>query len=289
LGNCAMHIAGKLLILLTLGLSLGAFYMGAKLIDRRGKWLKDVEQAKQEDAAAADALAKAQLDHKTASGDLEREMLRWDHYWSEIPGGYVAQQNMLIANAGTADGVEPNSIVHAFQLGPKGVPSYVGPFTVAEVQAKQASLKPAFRVREEDLAKWQANSWRFRTMIPSSFTSRITDLETQLVKADELLTKQNGNLESQKKLIDEAKHQHDDRIGELLGNKANAAQPGLVADIARAEDQRNASLAEVDRLRREIRTTLQHVEQLIQENNNLARTLPGVSAPKETALAPASR
>jgi hypothetical protein len=283
-----MHIAGKVLILLTLGLSLGAFYMGAKLIDRRSKWLKEVERAKQEDSTAADELAKVQLDHQTASGDLEREMLRWDHYWSEVPGGFVAQQNALIINAGTTAGIEPNSTLHAFQLGPKGVPGYVGPFTVAEVQANQASLKPAFRVREEDLPKWQANSWRFRTMIPSSFTARITDLETQLVKGDELLTKQKGNLDSQMKLINEAKRQHDDRIGELLGQKGGA-QPGLVADIARAEDQRNASLAEVDRLRREIRTTLQHVQRLIQENNDLARTLPGHSTPKETALAPASR
>ena len=125
----------------------------------------------------------------------------------------------------------------------------------------------------------------FRTLIPSSFASRIAGLEADLVVNDELLAKQQSNLETQNKLITAAREQREDRIAELHGGgKANPAPPGLVAEITEADDQRNASLVEVDRLRREISAAQKNVGRLIRENNDLAHTLQSRLAPKLTAL-----
>ena len=87
------------------------------------------------------------------------------------------------------------------------------------------------------------------------------------------------------KLVNAAHDQREERIAELLGGgKANPAPPGLVAEITEADDQRNASLVEVDRLRRDISAAEQNVRRLIQENNDLARILQSRLAPKLTAL-----
>jgi hypothetical protein len=108
-----------------------------------------------------------------------------------------------------------------------------------------------------------------------------------LTVADELLIKQQNNLDTQVKLVGAAKDQRDERIGELLGaagGNANAAPQGLVAEITQADDQRNASLLEVDRLRRAISAAEKNIHRLMQENSDLARTLQSRLAPKLTAL-----
>jgi hypothetical protein len=122
-------------------------------------------------------------------------------------------------------------------------------------------------------------------MIPSSFAATISGLEAELTVADELLVKQQSNLDTQSRLVDDAKQQRDVRIAELLGaGAANPAVRGLVVEIAEADDQRNSSLFEVDHLRREISTAEQHIQSLIRHNSELANTLQSRLAPKQTAL-----
>ena len=235
-------------------------------------------------------MAVARAEREQARAELERESLRWDRYWSDVTGQYIPQNNTIGANVGSAKGIPSKAMLYAFQLDKNAVPSYVGSFTVFQLQPNLCILKPAFRVRADDVPNWTGGNWRFRTMIPSSFASRIAGLEADLVVADELLAKQQSNLETQSKLVDAAQDQRDERIAELLGGgKANPAPPGLVAEITQADDRRNASLVEVDRLRREISAAEEHVRRLIQENKDLARTLQSRSTQKLTALTDPAR
>jgi flagellar biosynthesis chaperone FliJ len=176
-------------------------------------------------------------------------------------------------------------LLYAFQLNNKNVPSYVGAFNVFQLQPNLTVLKPGFRVRPDDVANWTGGNWRLRTLIPSSFASRISGLESDLTDLDERMVKQQSNLDTQSKLVEAARQQRDERIAELLGDsKANPATAGLLAEVTEADDQRNASLLEVDRLRRAISTAQQNVRSLIQENNDLANTLQSRLTPKLTAL-----
>ena len=175
--------------------------------------------------------------------------------------------------------------LYAFQLPKPNESKYVGAFNVFQLQPNLTVLKPAFRVRQDDVDHWNAGSWRLRTLIPSSFASTISGLESELTIADELLVKQQSNLDTQSKLVEDAKQQRDGRLLELLGGgNANAAVRGLVAEITEADDLRNASLFEVDHLRREISAAEQHIHSLIRDNNELANTLQARLTPKQTAF-----
>jgi len=122
-------------------------------------------------------------------------------------------------------------------------------------------------------------------MIPSSFASAIAGLEAELTVADELLVKQQSNLDTQSRLVEDAKQQRDVRIGELLGGgNANPNVRGLVTETTEADDQRNTSLFEVDRLRRDISAAEQHIAGLIRDNNQLASTLQARLMPKQAAF-----
>jgi hypothetical protein len=280
-----MHVTGKILVWLSLPIAAGGFIMAAHLVDVRGSWMAQVQKVKERNQQIAPQLVLARLEREQARAELERESLRWDRYWSDKVGQYIPRNNTIGANVGSAEGIAANMMLYAFELAKNGAPTYVGSFTVFQLQPNLTILKPAFRVRPDDVPNWTGGNWRFRTLIPSSFASRIVGLEADLVVNDELLAKQQSNLETQNKLITAAREQREERIAELLGGgKANPAPPGLVAEITEADDQRNASLVEVDRLRREISAAQKNVGRLIQENNDLAHTLQSRLAPKLTAL-----
>jgi hypothetical protein len=285
-----MHVAGKILVWVSLPVAAAGFIMAARLVDTRGKWMDRLQKAKVQNEKVADELTAARLEREQARAELERESLRWDRYWSDVTGQYIPQNNTITANVGSAKGISSKAILYAFQLEKNAVPAYVGSFSVLQLQPTLSSLKPAFRVRPDDVSNWTGGNWRFRTMIPSSFASRIAGLEADLVVADELLAKQQSNLETQSKLVDAARQQREERIAELLGDpKANPPLPGLVAEITEADDVRNVSLVKVDRLRRDISAAEEHTRQLIQENKDLARTLQSRSTQKLTALTDLAR
>ena len=281
-----MHIAGRILVWIVLPImSVTSLIMAARLVDVRGRWMDRLQKVKVDNQKVAKELADARAERDQARAELERESLRWDRYWSDVSGQYIPQNNTMTANIGTSKSIPTKGVLYAFQLEKDAVPAYVGSFTVLQAQPNLTVLKPAFRVRAEDVPNWTGGNWRLRTVIPSSFASRIAGQEAELVVADELLAKQQNNLETQSRLVDGAKEQRDERIAELLGGaKGDPAAPGLVAQISEADDRRNASQMEVDRLRRDISAAEKHINSLIQENKELDRSLQARPAQKLTAL-----
>ena len=278
-----MHLVGKILIgLLAIAAGIG-FITGARLVNARGAWMNLLQVAKANDEKSAQKLAAARQDFEEARADLEREMLRWDHYYSPLKGTFDTTNNALLVSAGKTIGIQPNKELFAFQLDDSGNSStYIGSFNVAEAQANESALKATFPVRAQDVPGWNGQNFRLRKVIPSSLFKQIADLQGELVKADELLKKQEKNLATQSELATAAKEQRDTRIAELLGGKG--IDTGLVAGINQADDRRNASLLRVDDLRRKISQAGAHVKSLIQENNTLAASLPG-QTPRQQAEA----
>jgi hypothetical protein len=279
-----MHIVGKILIFVLLVSAGFGFIIAARLVNTRGAWMKQLQEAKTKDETAAKNLVTARESFEEARASLEREMLRWDQYFSDVPGAFDATSRTIVASAGKTAGVRPNMDLHAFQLGQGGDSTYVGPFTAAQVTANESVLKAMFPVRAADVANWNGGKWRFRTVVPSSFVSRIAGLQAELIGADELLQKQEANLATQQKLAAAARDQRDGRVAELLGAEGGAKATGLVAEINQADDQRNASLVRVDELRRRISEAEARVATLIQDNKTLATSLPG-QPPRQQAEA----
>jgi hypothetical protein len=282
-----MHVTGKLLILVLIGTAIFAFIKAGQLVKARGTWMQKVQADKAHNETTAAALVTARADFEQARAELERENLRWDRNWSDVSASFYAANSTLIAKAGSAVGIPANTTLYAFELAPSG-PVYVGAFGVNQVQIDQSLLKAAFRVRADDSAKWTEGTWRLRSQIPSAYSTRIADLQKELAISDEVLAKQRSNLETQNQLLAASKEQREDRIGELLGGrKADNADEGLVARITKADDQRNESLAEVDRLRRLVREAKLNAERLLRENGELASHLMDKSTPKQQAIGPA--
>jgi hypothetical protein len=279
-----MHITGKLLGVVLVFAAVFGFVFAARLVDVRGKWLDQFQKVRERNEKIAPELAAARLEREEARAELERESLRWERYWNNEVGQYIPRSGTLNLNAGAQNGITSKMTLYAFALGQPNDPKYAGAFSVFQLQPNLTVLKPVFRVRQDDAQNWTAGNWRLRSMIPSSFASTISGLEAELTVADELLVKQQSNLDMQSKLVDDAKLQRDVRLGELLGGgNANPNVRGLVTEITEADDQRNASLFEVDRLRRDISAAEQHIAGLIRDNNQLASTLQTRLMPKQAA------
>jgi hypothetical protein len=279
-----MHITGKLLGFVLVFAAITGFVFAARLVDVRGKWLDQFQKVKERNEKITPDLVAARVEYDEARAELERESLRWERFWNDEPGQFI-RGTLTLTNAGGANGITSKMTLYAFQLPKPNEQKYVGAFNVFQLQQNLTVLKPAFRVRQEDVENWTAARWRLRTMIPSSFGSTIAGLESELTVADELLVKQQNNLDTQSKLVEDAKQQRDGRIAELLGaGAADPASRGLVAEITEADDQRNASLFGVDHLRREISAAEQHIQSLLQHNTELANTLQSRLAPKQAAL-----
>jgi len=281
-----MHIVGKILIVLLAVSAAFGFIIAARLVNTRGQWMEQVQKAKAHDEDTAKKLETARADFEEARANLEREMLRWDRYYT-VKGVFDATNSAIVANGGKTLGIQPNTEFYAFMLD-NGPSTYMGSFNAAEVAANEAGLKATFPVRAADVPAWSAGAnFRLRTTIPSAFVSRVAGLQTELVNRDELLKKQEKNLATQGELVTAAHDQRDTRVAELLGGGAGITT-GLVAEINKADDDRNASLMRVDELRRKISDAKTRVTGLIQTNNNLASSLPG-QPPKEQAEAGAGK
>jgi hypothetical protein len=283
-----MHIVGKILIgVIAVSAGFG-FIIAARLVNTRGAWMKQLQEAKAGEDQSAQKLADARQAFEESRADLEREMLRWDRYLV-VKGAFDAATNAIVISAGKTVGIQPNTELYAFQLDDKGGSTYVGSFNAADVTANESGLKATFSVRAEDVPNWNGQSFRLRTVIPSSFVSQFADLQAKLINQDELLKKQEKNLATQAELAAAAREQRDTRVAELLGGAGGAGAggdkaAGLVTAINQADDRRNASLIQVDELRRKILEAKAHVNSLIQDNNNLAASLPG-QLPREHAEA----
>ena len=140
-----MHLVGKILIgLLAIAAGIG-FITGARLVNARGAWMNLLQVAKANDEKSAQKLAAARQDFEEARADLEREMLRWDHYYSPLKGTFDTTNNALLVSAGKTIGIQPYKELFAFQLDDNGNSStYIGSFNVAEAQANELRSRRLF-------------------------------------------------------------------------------------------------------------------------------------------------
>ena len=235
-----------------------------------------------------------------SSPHWERKAFRvnfdWGRVWDDVAVGQ-SDNNGVIINIGSRQELSQEQVLYLFQ--PKADGSgmvYVGPFRVATVEDERAALEPTWRprpadpndpngARQAESAGWRYGAgWRVRDTIPVEVRKNFTNVEVQFALADERLASRRLNLAYQQKLNTDANQQLQRREGELNGglpemeaNRGVLPQDkvdGLVKAIEDAEEVRNEELANVDRLRRELKAAYERYEKLKDENLQLTETLP---------------
>jgi hypothetical protein len=275
-----MHILGKVLVWLAALLAIGAVALSAKLLGVRNSWMQQLTTLKDQNEKDAETLAATRLELDSQRSELARTLIGWDRYWTDVGIDLVSPEEGLVNsnNLGTNQGLNvparpENPTVYLFREAADGGFVFVGPFQATTIQEDNAAFKSAWQPRAGETQSWVGDSWRVRALIPPSAVDRFYDLQTKLTNdGDELLSQKQHNLEIQTQLIETAQRDLRFREEELVG--AGGEDGGLVGAIAAEEEERNAALAEVDRLRRELKSRLSTQDALIKENRELSDKLP---------------
>ncbi len=288
-----MHIMGKVFLWLAVIGAIAAVVLTAKAFDVRSGYLKQVAERQEEieknDAQYQDLRKKVDL----LLGDITRRQLDWGQFWDNVETGIVDQgQGTVSVSIGLNQGLgrtadESNAdpvVIYGFQPQADGSYSYVGAFQVATARENQSALKPTFRIRPGTTASWRPGNWRWRTVIPADYIALFSDLDVKFAVSDQLLAAKQRHLEIQNELATKAAEQLQTRLDELLGSdetRANADKlpvelvEGYRIGVDQAISERDAAQAEVDRLRRELKTKHDQLLQLVEANQKLAQELPG--------------
>ncbi len=206
--------------------------------------------------------------------------------------------------------VDPNDptkhqLVYCFQQGENGEYWFVGDFRVVTVGGDVATLEPNWKVSAEEAALWSGEkSWRIRSLVPSQHQVRFHGLELHETRFREELASKQSDLAKQKQLLAMATERRDQRVAEIDGPTNGAADlehhlrqnlpgdagagqggnadaknrpredvVGLITALEEAEEQRNAIVAEADRLRRELLQTLTDFERTQAENLQIVESM----------------
>lgn len=281
-----MHTSGKVLAWFVVLLGCGAVVLTGKALAIRTAWMEKAQKYEADYARNAVQLDERVVKLQQIRNELERQMLGWDRYWANIPGGVLDPvKGQIQLDLGTNRGLQDKQVVYVFVQNPDGTSTYAGNFRVSTVQPARAALDAVWRVRPGDLGAIPQGRWRVRTMIPTPDQTRFTDLEVQLLVADEQLAASHRGLELQVALGKVAEQHSDFRFKEVNGDPALAAnevppeiKAGLLATMAEVEESRNTALAEVDHLRRELKTTNEEFNRILGLNQELTESLPQPAA-----------
>lgn len=290
-----MHTFGKVMIWLTAILGIAVVILSGRVIQKRNEWMDKVAKARVANEDLAKKLEERKLESSRLKAEYINQMLLWDRYLTDIPVTLqgTAADPILDVQAGSTQGIgvpetPEKPVLHLFMPKAEGGYLYVGPMQVTTPRENQSGVKPTWGVRPNDQPTWRSGNWRVRTMIPAPYVDQFRRLQDALAEADTQLADKKKNLAIQTNLVAEAQKHLKVRQEELLGfenppEMAEILDPeeskGYVAALALEEQERDADLAEVDRLRRAIKEQYRKQERLVARNARLAASLPGAQVP----------
>lgn len=260
-----------------------ALVLSAEMIEHRGKWTKQVADETTKQEKSAEEIEKVSKQHNQLLAQYDREMLGWDRFLPSVP--VQVGDGQLTAGVGTGQRIAQNQTLFVFKdFGEQS--AFVGPFRVAEVNANQSLLVPAWTLQPGEADQWAApGAWRIRMQVPMANKTRFSQLQADLIVAGERLGSREKNLEIQDQLLKDAERDRDQRMMELAGGDPQAAEfsellpqqfrDGLVKTLRDQEDARNSELSAVDDLRRRIKEAYEIFLSVSRENRERAAQLPG--------------
>lgn len=285
-----MNNWGKALAVMVVLAGLGSMILTAKLITVRNSWAAKSNTFIKNYADTAKQVRESNEQRQLVLHELERMNREWGTDF-RAAGGVQTQalnpaEGKLEVQLGLGAGLQEKQLVHGFEIQGDGSSIYRGPYMVSgPPQAERSAVAPAWRIRPNEPAGWQAGRWRWRSSIPSGYSQQFDKLMGDFTRADEVLADRNASIAIQDKLIADATMALQRRQAELVGGdelpKDDNIPPefrnGLVSTLEAAEEERNRVLLEIAALRRQVREARDAVVQLQQQNLALSQKLPGGS------------
>jgi hypothetical protein len=311
-----MHVSGKVALGLLLVAWAAGLYFLAGVATYRTAWLEKIQQEEADIEKLDKDLAAAQADREAKLADLDRELFGWGQVWNGVRNDAPdpATGSFQIADEDANKNkfvLTPGQVVWIFVPQPEGDKSlFAGNFKVTAAGQGSYTLAPDFRMRTVDSLARQdlaepldlvtqginprpptfdtVDSWglgrvpvRVRTMVPTNFSSKLTQLEVDLLMADERVTLAAVDYVKQVALLQKAQDQIKTRTEEITGDPALADKDipeeyklGLLAALQSEDEARNKALLAVDDLRHRLKRTTDRFTAIRQENAQLEQSLP---------------
>jgi hypothetical protein len=300
-----MHILGKVFAFLVILLGIGAFILTTQMLDFRQSWLKQVDANQKTLVTAKKATADKRKELANLQAELDRIMLGWDTYTSNVqaqgdPATGTLQLNVGLGTPGLVetkdkDGKPVLPVVYAFQpAADMKSMEYVGEFRVEQLAQGQSALKANWRVRPTDSAMWKLGpNWRIRTRIPTAQKVKFDQFSIMFADIDERISYETNELaRSRNEFAKKIKLALANRENELQGFES--LQPnrgkiddemidGVLATLVKEDEARNAALVQANELRHELNETVENFERLNSDNTKAAKAMPKGAAPKTAA------
>jgi hypothetical protein len=278
-----MHWTGKFLFAWPLTiLALVAMILTAKTVRVRNSWAQKIVKSKAEYEKLAEDVRQAQFEVDHLQGDVHRAMQFWGPFAAAQTTVQNAADGTLTVEMGTNHGIRQGQWLYGFQLQPDGSSIYRGDFVAVTVREGNSLLQPNWRVRPGDTEGWQSGPWRWRLLLPPSYPSRFDEQEQLLLIQDEAFAERQKTLADQAAMIQTASEQLKLREAELVGGPELPQdealdleyREGLVTALEAVEEERNAQLIAIDRLRRSVRELRQKILEAEAANRGLVEKLP---------------
>lgn len=280
-----MHISGKILAALVGLLGLGGVYLTAKTLGVRQAWMQQA-QKNQED------LEKKRLELVTANSERDRKraefvraIVGWERAYegSTVAVEIDANGNFAIDGVGSTNGVATDDVLYIFVPGQEpGSSTFLTAVKVAQVADNRVSAVPYVRLRQGEIqATGQKLFARVRKLVPTRFQNEVAAIDQRLLLLEQSLANAAADQTFLKDLQDRTDLLIAERMKELNGNPdlegsnvPEVYRAGLLASIASEEELRNAALLESDLMLRRLLRTRQRLEEVLDLNNQLTRSLP---------------
>lgn len=283
-----MNVWGKVLAVLVVITAVLATIFTAKLITVRNSWTAKTQSFEKNFQQADDEARKATQQLKLVLDEKEQLNREWGTAFNAA-GGVNSQllnnppDGRIEVGLGANHGLKEGQVLHGFELQADGASIYRGPFKVLPgTQAERCAVQPHFFVRAGEVNGWKSGLWRWRSSVPSGYSSRSDDLQISFTRADETLADRRNSLAIQDRLTAEADAGLARRRAELVGGGQLTQEPavaaefrvGLVSTVAATEEERNTVLLEIADLRQKVRAARDAVQLLQQKNRELIQKLP---------------
>lgn len=295
-----MHILGKILTWLVLIAAVPAIMLAAKLLDIQTSWSDKVDKIRVQNEQQAETLAGLERDLKEVRDDVALTSMGWGRYWVSLPqrpinvnvvnrqtgeiSASIGTNNMVVERIAKDDsGADVRFLptLYAFQTMGQDV-QYVGSFQVQTLRENQITMTPDWRFRPGEADAWQnGTTWHFRADIPVSHKARIDGLLANVELTARTIADKQIKLQTQETLRSDAEQKLGYRNEQLVGPATPPTQEslplefriGLSPAIESYEEQRNREQAELDRLRHLVKQTSDRLNDLIQQNDKIVKSL----------------
>jgi hypothetical protein len=299
-----MHTLGKVFSGFVFVAAVAGLVLMSRQLQVKNSYTKKLRDLKKQNINDARSIEAKQAELASLDAEYQRVMHEQLSYWdkrSGLPNPPQRPADTIGMQVGTQDGVgvpatnpqapgkapRQRTRLHVFYQPKPNNPQtyYVGPFEVGdkpgELGANNSVLYPGWGLRRNEIrldnpANWPRgiSVYRIRATVPTRYTTGFRDLYLKLEDVARDIASANADEKQAADQLKAAEAEVTQYRVIIAGNAGNAGNGGMLAELSKAEDERDAVLGVVDRLRRELKIEVDTRGELIKQNKDLLKKLP---------------